>query len=62
MKAKVNQDMCSGTGLCVETCPEVFKLENGKSVVKVDKVPAEAQASCQEAAEGCPTVAISIEE
>jgi len=30
--------------------------------VIVDPVPAEAQASCREAADGCPAEAISLEE
>jgi ferredoxin len=61
MRAKVDANMCSGTGLCEETCPEVFKLKNGVSTVIVDVVPADAESRCQEAAESCPTVAISVE-
>lgn len=62
MKANVNPDLCSGTGLCQQTCPEVFELKDGVSTVKVDTVPSQAEQSCRQAAEDCPTEAISIEE
>lgn len=60
MKAKVNAKVCNGTGLCEQTCPEVFELKNGISTVKVSEVPREAEESCREAANDCPTEAISI--
>jgi len=63
MKAYVNPDLCNGTGLCVETCPEVFELnDEGLSTVKVNRVPADALQNCKEAADNCPFSAISIEE
>jgi ferredoxin len=63
MKAYVNPDLCNGTGLCVETCPEVFELnDEGLSTVKVSRVPAGDQQSCKESADNCPAGAISIEE
>lgn len=62
MKAKVNPELCNGTGLCEQTCPEVFELKGGISTVKVDNVPSDTEQSCREAAEDCPTAAISIEE
>jgi ferredoxin len=62
MKAVVDSDLCTGCEICVDTCPEVFKMDNDVAIVKVNKVPAEAVDSCREAAEGCPTEAISIEE
>jgi ferredoxin len=62
MRAKVNPELCNGTGICEQMCPEVFELEEGISAVKVDEVPLDAEQSCREAAEGCPTEAISIED
>jgi ferredoxin len=61
MKANVNPDLCSGTGLCQQTCPEVFELKNGVSTVKVGTVPSQAEQRCRQAAEDCPTEAISVE-
>jgi len=62
MKAKVNADLCNGTAVCEQTCPEVFEVKDGASMVKVQDVPLDAEQSCRQAAEGCPAAAISIEE
>ncbi|OGV73189.1 MAG: ferredoxin [Lentisphaerae bacterium RIFOXYB12_FULL_65_16] len=62
MKAAVNKDLCTGCGLCVDTCPEVFHLEDDVAAVQMDPVPPEEEAACREAAEGCPVDAITIQE
>jgi len=62
MKASVDEDLCTGCGLCEDTCPEVFEMDDDVAKVIVDEVPAEAEDTCQEAAESCPVEAISIEE
>jgi len=62
MKAVVDEDLCTGCGLCEETCPDVFVLGDETATVKVDVVPEEAEASCREAAEGCPVEAITLSE
>jgi ferredoxin len=62
MKAKVDRETCVGSEQCTQTCPEVFKMEGGKSMVHTDPVPKEAEDKCREAAQGCPSGAISIEE
>ena len=62
MRAVVNPDTCTGCGLCVDICPEVFDLSGDLAVVKVDSVPTEAEEACREAAESCPVEAITIEE
>ncbi len=62
MKAIVDVDTCTGCGLCVEICPAVFEMgEDAIAIVIVDPVPAEAEESCQEAADSCPVEAIAIE-
>jgi len=62
MKAKVDENLCAGTRACEQVCPEVFEVEDGLAMVKVDTVPVEAEEACREAMENCPTGAISIEE
>jgi ferredoxin len=62
MKAKVDEETCTGCGLCADTCPQVFELEGSVAKVKTDIVPQDAEALCREAAEGCPVEAISIED
>jgi ferredoxin len=62
MKVKVDEETCIVCGLCAETCPEVFEVNEDKVSVKVDEVPKDAMDSCREAAENCPVEAIQIEE
>ena len=62
MKAKVDEELCSGCELCVETCPEVFEMKEDVSVIKVDTVPEDAEECARQAADECPVEAISIEE
>lgn len=62
MKATVD-DKCIGCGLCIESCPEVFELNDQNiAIVKVDVVPAQAQEACKEAAASCPVEAITLTE
>ncbi|MFH1230627.1 MAG: ferredoxin [Planctomycetota bacterium] len=60
MTVTVDKELCSGCGLCTETCPDVFEMIDDIAKVKVSTVPANAEPSCKEAAEGCPTEAIKI--
>jgi ferredoxin len=63
MRAIVDQDLCSGCGLCSEICPEVFELDDDeKAQVKMDPVPPEFEDACRDAAGQCPVEAIQIEE
>lgn len=63
MKVKVDEGLCTGCGLCAETCPEIFELENDISMVKIgdDDVPRQYENACQDAADSCPVEAIQIE-
>jgi ferredoxin len=62
MKAKVDENLCTGCGLCVDACPEVFKMDDSVAKVIVEIVPPQAQSSCREAADNCPVEAITIQE
>ena len=61
MKAIVDKNTCTGCGLCVDTCPQVFEMGDDVAKVLVAQVPAAAVASCKEAAADCPVEAITIE-
>ena len=62
MFAVVDVDMCTGCGLCVDICPEVFEMEEDLAVVIADPVPVEAVDACREAQESCPAEAICLDE
>jgi len=60
MRAVVETDLCIGCGLCADTCPEVFAmLDDGYSHPIVEEVPHEEYDCVAEAAEICPTAAIT---
>ena len=61
MKAQIARDTCTGCGLCVNSCPDIFEIENDSAVVKVDNVPEDAISCVQEAKDSCPVEAISLE-
>jgi len=56
------EDTCTACGLCVDTCPDIFKMGSDIAEVTVDKVPPSLEKSVQEAAEECPIEAIVIVE
>ena len=61
VKAIVNKDTCTGCELCVQTCPEVFEMDdNCLARATADEVPSEARETCRQAADECPVEAIMI--
>jgi len=77
MKVWIDQDLCTGDGLCEEICPAVFTLlDDGLAYVKegvavksepggaagLAVVPAEFEDAVVEASEECPGECIFIEQ
>lgn len=77
MKVWIDQDLCTGDGLCEEICPQVFVLLNdGLAYVKegdrvlndpggasgLAAVPADHEEAVSEAAEECPGECIFVTE
>ena len=61
MKATVDKDTCTGCNLCVETCPDVFRMDDDDiAFAFANPVPAAAEACCREAADDCPVEAITV--
>lgn len=57
-KIKVNKELCIGCGTCESLCPNVFKIEDGKSIVTAQEC---GDCNCQEVIDSCPVSAISME-
>ena len=61
-KAYVDPDLCTGCGLCVDICPEVFELDGDVAVAKnPDYETLGVADKAQEAADSCPVEAISLD-
>ncbi|NQT66786.1 MAG: ferredoxin [Actinobacteria bacterium] len=61
MEVNIDKDLCTGCGLCEETCPDIFKLNEDEDIAEVIKNAYEkSDEECiEEAVESCPTEAIS---
>jgi ferredoxin len=60
LEVQVDRDVCSGSGLCVRICPEVFELLDGYSTVMREGITDDTVARVEEAVRLCPLEALSI--
>ena len=58
---RIDEETCTACGLCEETCPEVFEV-NDVAVVKEDADFNVFEDEIREAADECPSEAIEVEE
>ena len=62
MKVIVDFDSCASTGACMHVCPEVFEVRNDANLYILQEEPGpELADKVNEAADMCPTAAITIE-
>ena len=61
MKVRIDEDLCTGCGLCADSVPEVFEMADDVAKVIVAEVPADKEEAVQEAADDCPAEAIIVE-
>ena len=59
----IDHEICVRCGICEETCPEIFKMDEDENKVTVvfETVPPESEESARQAAEDCAVEAITIE-
>lgn len=60
MKAIVDQNLCTGCGICPDVCPAIFHLEGDKAQASPDPIPDGEIEACRDAADQCPVEAISL--
>jgi ferredoxin len=62
MKVVVDYDLCEANALCMEACPEVFRVEEDDTLtVLLDEIPENFRKQVQDAERLCPRQAIRIE-
>jgi len=63
MKIVVDYDLCEANALCMESAPEVFRVEEDDTLtVLIEEPGEELRAKVEEAARLCPRQAITVAE
>lgn len=63
MRVTVDEELCGSTGVCMQICPDVFEVrDDGYLDVLQAEPPPPLHERVREAAAGCPTGAIELEE
>jgi ferredoxin len=63
MQVKVDFDVCASTGSCMQVSPEVFEVRSdGYLYILQENPPEDLWDKVRQAADLCPTAAITIEE
>jgi len=63
MKVVVDYDLCEANALCMDCCPEVFRVEEDDTLTVLieDDVPDDLRAKVEEAVRLCPRQAIALQ-
>ena len=62
MKVVVDYDLCEANALCMDCCPEVFRVEEDDTLtILMESPPEDLRAKLEDAVRLCPRQAISLE-
>ncbi len=62
MKVVVDYDLCEANALCMDCCPEVFRVEEDDTLtVLLDDIPENLRSKVEESVRLCPRQAIVLE-
>jgi ferredoxin len=62
-KVTVDYDVCASTGACMQFCPAVFEVRSdGFLYVLIEEPPDSLRGDVDQAADMCPTAAITVTE
>lgn len=62
LKVHIDRDLCIGAATCVAIAPKTFALDSEAKSIILDTAEAETDETIIEAAKGCPTAAVIIED
>ncbi len=63
MRVDVDLDRCDSNGLCAETAPEIFELDEDDLLhVRTGSLPPEQWQAAEDAVRSCPKLAITLRE
>ncbi len=62
MKAMIDRSGCIACGLCIDICPEVFRMGDDDLAEVYAEVDDSVKDSATEARDSCPVSVISLEE
>lgn len=61
MKATIDQSGCIACGVCVATCPSVFRMGDNMAEVFADPVPKDHIEHAMKARDDCPVSVIDLD-
>jgi ferredoxin len=63
VKVVIDYDLCEANALCMDACPEVFRVEEDDTLtILMEEPPENLRGKVEEAARLCPRQAITIED
>ena len=63
MKVIVDYDLCEANAVCMDVCPDVFRVEEDDTLtVLLDPIPENLRSGVERAVRGCPRQALAVQE